>query len=135
MTRTGQIAAAAALSFVLPSAILAQDVDIGKTLFDDYCAACHGVSAKGDGDMANIMTIPAPNLTLLAQANDGEYPMLRVIHVMDGRTGLRAHGGPMPVFGKVFQSSEPGPGNPYGPVLEARGRLMSVALYLESLQQ
>jgi len=113
----------------------AQDADVGKVLFDDYCAACHGVSAKGDGDMANILTIPAPNLTLLAQGNDGEYPMLRVIHVMDGRTGLRAHGGPMPVFGRLFQSRAPGPDDPYGPVIEARGRLMSVALYLESLQQ
>ncbi len=113
----------------------AQDADIGAELYADYCAACHGASGMGDGDMADVMTIPAPNLTLLAKNNDGEYPMLNVIHVIDGRTGVRAHGVPMPVFGRIFASSEPGPENPYGSVLEVRGRTLSLALYLESLQQ
>ncbi len=113
----------------------AQDADIGKSLYDDYCAACHGASGAGDGDMANLMTIPAPNLTLLATNNDGEFPMLNVIHIIDGRTGVRAHGGPMPVFGRVFASTEPGPANPYGSVLEVRGRVLSLAMYLESLQK
>lgn len=113
----------------------AQDADIGKTLYDDYCAACHGAGAAGDGDMANLMTIPAPNLTLLATNNDGVFPMLKVIHTIDGRTGVRAHGGAMPVFGRVFASTEAGSANPYGSVLEVRGRVLSVAMYLESLQK
>lgn len=113
----------------------AQDAEIGKSLYDDYCAACHGANAQGDGDMANLMTIPAPNLTLLANKNDGEFPMLQVLHIIDGRTGVRAHGGAMPVFGRVFASSEMGPANPYGSVLEVRGRVLSLAMYLESLQK
>ncbi len=122
------------LAGLSPSA-RAQSSDIGAQLYMDYCAACHGESGKGDGDMANLMTIPSPNLTLLAKNNDGEYPMLKVIHIIDGRTGVRAHGGPMPVFGKVFTSTEPGPANPYGSILEARGRVMSVAYYLETIQE
>jgi hypothetical protein len=78
---------------------------------------------------------PSPNLTLLASQNDGVFPLLDVIHVIDGRTGVRAHGGPMPVFGRTFKS-EPteGPGE-YGQAINARGRVLSVALYLESIQQ
>ena len=135
MPRLAAIASVVAAFSLSPGAGSAQDADVGKTLFDDYCAACHGASAAGDGDMANLMTIPAPNLTLLAKNNDGEFPMLKVIHTIDGRTGVRAHGGPMPVFGRVFASSEPGPANPYGSVLEVRGRVLSVAMYLESLQK
>ncbi len=128
------ISIVAACGFTVGAAS-AQDADIGKSLYDDYCAACHGASGAGDGDMANLMTIPAPNLTLLATNNDGEFPMLNVIHIIDGRTGVRAHGGPMPVFGRVFASTEPGPANPYGSVLEVRGRVLSLAMYLESLQK
>ncbi|WP_347311868.1 c-type cytochrome [Defluviimonas sp. SAOS-178_SWC] len=126
---------AACIGFgLLAGSAVAQDTDIGAHLYADYCAACHGASGKGDGDMANLMTIPAPNLTLLATNNDGEFPMLKVIHVIDGRTGLRGHGAPMPVFGRVF-ASDPGPANPYGSVLEVRGRVLSLAMYLESIQQ
>ncbi|WP_343080275.1 cytochrome c [Ostreiculturibacter nitratireducens] len=134
--RNGSLLAALTVTSCLAlSPALAQDADVGAELYTDYCAACHGVSGKGDGDMANVMTIPSPNLTLLSKNNDGEFPMLKVIHIIDGRTGLRAHGGPMPVFGRLFTSDGMGPENPYGSVLEVRGRVLSVALYLESLQE
>lgn len=135
MTRIGKVSAVVVLCAALPGAVRAQDVDVGTELFNDYCAACHGVDAKGGGDMSNLLTVPAPNLTLLAQGNDGEFPMLRVIHVIDGRTGVRAHGGPMPTFGRTFASRETGQEDPYGSVLEVRGRVLSVAMYLETLQQ
>ena len=131
---------ATAIGFVLSvtSAFLAgpaaaEDMGIGAALYGEWCAACHGASGMGDGDMAGVMTIPAPNLTMLTQNNDGTFPMLEVIHIVDGRTGVRAHGGMMPVFGRVFSTDEDG--NPYGSVLEARGRVMSLALYLESIQK
>lgn len=111
----------------------AEDMGQGAALYGEWCAACHGASGKGDGDMAGVMTIPAPNLTALSAGNDGVFPMLGVIHTIDGRTGIRAHGGMMPVFGRVFSTDEAG--NPYGSVLEARGRVLSLALYLESIQQ
>lgn len=114
-------------------AVLAEDAGIGAGLYGEWCAACHGTAGKGDGDMAGVMTIPAPNLTMMAKENDGVFPMLEVIHTIDGRTGLRGHGGMMPVFGRVFSTDEEG--NPYGSVLEARGRVLSLALYLESIQQ
>lgn len=85
--------------------------------------------------MANVLTIPSPNLTLLAKNNDGTFPLLDVIHIVDGRTGVRAHGGVMPVFGAVFSGDQKEPGQTYGTIIETRGRVLSLALYLESIQQ
>ncbi|MDE3079333.1 MAG: cytochrome c [Paracoccaceae bacterium] len=125
--------AAAALAVALPAA--AQDETIGKQLFETHCAVCHGVSARGDGDMSGIMTIPAPDLTLLAHNNHGDFPMLKVVHIIDGRTGIRAHGNPMPLFAETFGAADVSGMDPYGGVIAARGRVMSVALYLETLQR
>lgn len=109
----------------------AEGADIGAGLFADSCAACHGASGHGDGDMAGVMTIPAPDITTLSTQNEGTFPMLKVIHIIDGRSGIRAHGGPMPVFGQVFSAGTEG----YEGVLETRGRVLSLAMYLESIQQ
>ncbi|WP_127902125.1 c-type cytochrome [Solirhodobacter olei] len=127
------LAASLALSLAAPAR--AQDESVGKALFASNCAACHGETAKGDGDMAGVMTIPAPDLTLLARQNDGTFPFLKVFHVIDGRTGVRSHGNPMPVFGRSFEAAQGGADNPFGAVIEARGKVMSIALYLESLQR
>ena len=124
-----------ALAFGLSTPILGQEADIGATLYGDFCAACHGASGKGDGDMANVMTIPAPNLTLLAKGNEGVFPLLKVIHIIDGETGMRGHGRPMPRFGRVFKGDREGAMPEYGGVLEARGRVLSLARYLESIQE
>lgn len=115
--------------------LAAQQADIGAQLYTDYCSACHGAGGLGDGDMADVVNIPSPNLTLLAKNNDGEFPMLKVLHVIDGRTGVRAHGGAMPVWGRVFSDEIGDSEGAYGSVLEVRGRLLSLATYLETLQQ
>lgn len=124
----------AASSMAIPPA-LGQEVDIGAQLYGDYCSACHGAAGLGDGDMANVVSIPSANLTLLAKNNDGVFPMLKVLHIIDGRTGLRAHGGVMPLWGRVFSDEIGDSAGPYGGVLEVRGRLLSLATYLQSLQQ
>lgn len=114
----------------------AQNSEIGKALYMENCAACHGENAKGDGDMADVLKIPAPNLTLLSKNNGGTFPMLKVIGIIDGRTEVQAHGRPMPLFGRVFMDPQPMKETPhdYQAVVETRGRLMSLALYLYSIQ-
>lgn len=62
MRKLGLSVLAVSFVFLAPSAFAD---DVGALLFADYCAACHGPSGKGDGDMANVMTVKAPNLTLL----------------------------------------------------------------------
>ena len=114
----------------------AQDAGVGGALFAQYCATCHGTDAMGDGPLNDLMTTKAPDLTGLSARNDGSYPMLEVIHIIDGRTGLRGHGGPMPTYGSVFDDehgqSESGD---YSAILETRGRILSLAMFLESIQQ
>lgn len=116
------------------SMALAQDADIGAATYAQYCATCHGMDATGGGPLTEIMTTSVPDLTGLAAANDGAFPMLDVIHIIDGRTGLRSHGGPMPVYGALFDD-EAHSGTDYGDVLYTRGKVLSVAYYLESLQK
>jgi mono/diheme cytochrome c family protein len=130
LTRAAFVFAGAATG--LPG--LAQDADVGAALFASHCAVCHGEGGMGDGDMAGMLTVKPPDLTKLSAMNEGEFPMGQVIQVIDGRGGVRAHGAPMPVFGAVFRPGGAGPGLEYGTEVEARGRTLSLALYLESIQ-
>ena len=110
--------------------------DLGQEVFGQYCATCHGEGGAGDGPLAELMTTTVTDLTGLAARNDGVFPMLDVLHIIDGRTGLRAHGGPMPVYGAVFDAEADDTGaGPYGAPLYTRGRILSVAYYLESIQK
>lgn len=126
--------AVCASALLLGSLANAQDVDVGQATYNQYCATCHGANGTGDGPMTEIITASVPDLTTLASENEGVFPMLSVIHVIDGRTGLRAHGGPMPVYGALFDA-ENRTDTPYSDVLYTRGKMLSVAYYLESIQK
>jgi mono/diheme cytochrome c family protein len=84
-----------------PSPQLAASPDGGQT-FRTYCAACHGLRAKGDGAVAPSLKVPPPDLTLLAKRNNGVFPAERVRQIIEGK-GVAAHGErTMPVWGDVF---------------------------------
>lgn len=132
MTRYYVAAAAAAfVGLTAPGAALAQDA--GEQIFMQYCSTCHGADAKGAGPLTELMLAKPADLTQLAANNDGVFPMLNVIHVIDGRTGLRAHGSPMPTYGNIFKAEAKG--GDYAEEVAARGRILSVAYYLERIQQ
>ncbi len=84
----------------LPAA--AQDAEEGAAAFLNHCAGCHGATAMGDGPMASLLTVRPPDLTELALRNGGEFPLARVVQRIDGTTEVRAHGGPMPMFGMLM---------------------------------
>ncbi|TCP39264.1 c-type cytochrome [Rhodovulum marinum] len=113
----------------------AQAQDPGPAEYMQACAACHGESGVGDGPLAELMTVPMPDLTQLSAANEGEFPMLAVIQIIDGRTGVRGHGYPMPVWGDRFKAEAVPSGGEYGAELMVRGRVLALAQYLESIQQ
>ncbi|MBR9651989.1 c-type cytochrome [Thalassovita aquimarina] len=126
--------AAAAVAAIFSGPTLADEMtDPGKTTFMQYCAACHGEYGMGQGAVADVLTTEVPDLTTLAARNDGVFPMLQVIHVIDGRTGVRAHGGPMPIFGALFSDDQDF--GPYGGPVYTRGKILSLAYYLESIQK
>ena len=128
----------AAIASVLPIAGWAQSTEIGESLYNQYCSTCHGADGGGEGPLTEIMLEKPSDLRLLAANNpaeEGVFPMLRVIHVIDGRTGLRAHGGSMPTYGALFMAETIDEMEDMGAVLETRGRVLSLAMYLESIQQ
>ena len=127
------IALCAAALWISP--VNAQNVDIGKRLYTESCAGCHGATGSGDGELAGLLSVHTPDLTDLSARHDGKFPMLDVIHIIDGRTGVRAHGGMMPVFGSIYTASSAVPDNPWSSAIEVHGRILSLALYLESIQK
>lgn len=101
----------------------------GKEMFKNYCAACHGSDAKGDGPAAPALKTPPPDLTLLAQRNGGKYPSAHVASVLRGQATLASHGSQdMPVWGSLFSSLSQGH---EGQVQQRTANLVS---YIETLQ-
>lgn len=116
--------------------------EAGKAAFQENCAVCHGEAGKGDGYLAQYLNVPLPDLTTIKSRNNDEFPMLDVIHIVDGRTGVRGHGdgpplagGEMPIWGEVFKNELAGMAGPYGAETIIRGRVLSIAYYLESIQE
>jgi len=111
--------------------------DLGRTDFVAYCAACHGVSGKGDGTVAEFLTITAVDLTQLRKMNAGSFPRERIHNVIDGRAEVKIHGArDMPVWGDWFKfeadASVAGKGAKEEVVLE---RINGLVAYIESIQE
>ena len=92
------------------SAYAAQDaypsdlVPSGKAMFKQYCAACHGLNAKGHGPARANLKTPAADLTQLSKKNGNEFPYDLVTNVLRFGPGLTAHGSSdMPTWGPIFQ--------------------------------
>lgn len=138
MTRNGvhSIRSFHALAFtaLCLSATPALPDEIGRQEYMNYCASCHGVTAKGDGEVARFLNVETPSLTTLAAQNDGNFPLLQVIQTIDGRAGLGPHGTLMPVWGDRFKEASLGTTGEYGAELMVRGRILSLATYLQSVQ-
>lgn len=124
------------LALVLAAApAVAEDTDLGERTYLAACAGCHGDEGDGNGPMTEILTVPVSDLTGLAARNGGVFPWLEVVHVVDGRTGLRAHGGPMPVFGLILEGDTAIADAPDGTPVTASARVLAVVDYLEAIQR
>ncbi len=125
------------LGLVCAMAVGAFADEAGKLEFMNSCASCHGTDGKGSGPVSDALSLIAPDLTGLAAANEGQFPMLEVIQIIDGRSGVRGHGtdAGMPVWGAVYKAPLVGEIGPYGSEIAVRGRILSLALYLESIQE
>jgi mono/diheme cytochrome c family protein len=121
-----------ALCLALPAAA---EPPSGIALFRQSCATCHGLDARGDGPMASILTVAMPDLTLLAAQNGNGFPLARVVAVIDGRTELAAHGGPMPVYGFSMRGEGVALTAPTGDEIRTTAEIAAIALWLESVQR
>lgn len=131
------------LGLVAPLPVMAQEEealqlahpDAGARLFVSYCAACHGMEARGDGQMAPILTVLPPDLTQLAATNGGVFPTFRVVRQIDGRDPLLAHGGVMPLYGDFFMGDDVAIASEAGqPIMTSRA-IADVVAWLEEIQE
>jgi len=107
----------------------------GRAVYLAACASCHGEEGRGDGPMSMLLTLPVPDLTAIAARRDGRFPWLTIVHIVDGRSGLRGHGGSMPIFGAYFQGDTAAADAPDGSPVITSGRVLAVVDYLATIQQ
>lgn len=89
---------------------------LGENVFMNNCAACHGVSGKGNGPMSEQLIKSPSNLTLLSGNNGGSFPETVIYQLIDGRRvvitdegrTVDAFHGPrdMPIWGDTFRTIE-----------------------------
>lgn len=133
MPKTKLLAAVLGLGLAATGA-LAQS-EAGMQEYIEACASCHGLAAHGDGPLAEFMTVEVPDLTRIAIENDGTFPMGTVIRIIDGRSGLRAHGSEMPVWGARYEAEMPQSAGDYATEVMVRGRILALAQHLEAIQE
>lgn len=127
------LALALALAAAGPAA--ADEPFDGAALYRGACAGCHGAEARGDGPLAALIALPSPDLTRLAAAAGGRFPRWQVIHAIDGQSGLRGHGGPMPIFGALMAGDTVLVADEGGGLIAVSARILAIADWLEGLQR
>ena len=132
---------------ILPFATYSQvNYDMGKTIYQDNCASCHGATGKGDGPLKAYLVKAPSDLTTISQRNHGTFPQQRLWEVIDGRASAEAgpHGSrEMPIWGNEFKAqAERAPwwGVPYGgmhrggPEWHVHQRISALVDYLARIQ-
>lgn len=103
----------------------------GASIFQNWCAACHGPDARGKGPVSKTLKREVPDLTRLSLRNDGAFPAIQVqtIIMFGADDLLPAHGSKeMPIWGPIFHEIEFDQDLGYV-------RLENVTKYLESIQR
>ena len=122
----------------------AEEELIGSDEFRISCTSCHGIGGKGNGPLANYLTVKPTDLTMLAKNNGGQYPNLkaghypfyRVFQIIDGRTLVSGHGDrAMPVWGNRYTIDEGIKSGPMGVEKAVRGRILELVYYIQMIQQ
>ncbi|MDU8911617.1 cytochrome c [Aestuariicoccus sp. MJ-SS9] len=107
---------------------------VGRMLFAENCASCHGPGGRGDGPHAASLNTPPADLTRIAARRGGNWPMLEVMSIVDGyarRTNPRED---MPVFGDFLEGDIVLFDTGNGVKTPTPTKLIALANYLESLQ-
>ena len=103
----------------------------GASIFQNYCAACHGPDGRGKGPASKTLKQAVPDLTRLSLRNDGAFPAIHVRTVITFGADdlLPAHGSKkMPIWGPTFHEIE------FDQDL-GNVRVENVTKYLESIQR
>ncbi|MBI4635136.1 MAG: cytochrome c [Candidatus Rokubacteria bacterium] len=82
-------------ALVVASAAAAADLELGKKIYGQKCASCHGPDGKGNAKMAQMLKVQIPDLAVAASKSDAEL----LKSVSEGKK-------PMPSFGKTLSKDE-----------------------------
>ncbi|WP_170844721.1 c-type cytochrome [Aliiruegeria lutimaris] len=124
------------LLWLLPAAANADEtLEEGERVFQEACAGCHGLGARGDGPTAALLSVPVPDLTLFASRQDGMFDAARMVRLIDGQDGLAAHGGPMPMFGGLLTGQSVVIDGWDGSPVSTTAPILSVVRWLETQQR
>lgn len=107
----------------------------GALLYAESCATCHGPAAEGDGPRAGDYETAPPDLTLFAAHADGVFDAGRMVRLIDGREGLAAHGGPMPLFGGLLTGRTVEVVGADGIPVSTTDRIAAIVAFIETLQK
>lgn len=106
----------------------ADEVALGRRIYLQHCAACHGLTGKGDGPVARELNTPPTNLRLLSDRFGNPLTEDRVARFIDGRAEVKAHGPrDMPVWGERFYAET-------GSERGVRATIAALIAYLQSIQ-
>ncbi|MFD1341421.1 c-type cytochrome [Litorisediminicola beolgyonensis] len=107
----------------------------GRALFLQYCAVCHGESAKGDGRMARSMAKPPKDLTLISLRHGDRFPRAKVMSIVDGYARSDLGGPAMPEFGELLSGDLVPFDSGDGKATPTPVKLVALVTYLESIQE
>jgi len=109
-------------------------VQRGKEIYLAYCGPCHGMTGKGDGEMARFLRGKPSDLTRLKPTSGDQFPFWRVFRIVVGEEYVGQHGSrEMPIWGSWF-AGEQGSLDAEPWVDLTRGRIWQLIVYLESIQ-
>lgn len=89
------VAAALLIGLATVSPAAGEDSELGKKIFAQKCAACHGADGKGNAKMAEKLKATIPDLADSVNKSDAELLKL----LSDGKK-------PMPNFGRSLSKDE-----------------------------
>jgi mono/diheme cytochrome c family protein len=86
--------------------IAKSDLEKGEELYISYCKICHG--DQGDGPMAKLLNVPAPDLTLIEVRWDGEFPEQYVHDYIEGseKETEGHYAGDMPIWRDAIMKAQ-----------------------------
>jgi mono/diheme cytochrome c family protein len=128
-------AALVALLAAAAAPAAAQDVRAGSFTYFNFCSGCHGAEGQGDGPTAAVLTVSPPDLTTIAARAGGAFPAARVVARIEGTDPLAAHGGPMPLYGGIFEGAEPAILETEAGMVETDRIVLDLLAFLESIQE
>jgi mono/diheme cytochrome c family protein len=102
----------------------------GREWYLSYCTMCHGEEGKGDGVLADSLSMSPPDLTTIARRRGGNFPVDEITNIIGDAAEVPGHStGDMPAWWETFQASEG-----IADAEELQTRIENITAYLKTIQ-